>query len=189
MLRVVGLGKRYGQRWLFRGIEFEVTSGQRLVVTGDNGSGKSTLLKILAGLLPPTAGGVNLDGDPRLSLGYAALDLAVYPSITTREHFTIAARLRGCEARDDELITKSNLEAVSELPARALSTGQRMRLKLMLAIQANPAILLLDEPGAGFDAAGRKLLESVLSDFPGGVVLATNQQEERRFATHELVLA
>ena len=186
-----GLGKRYGRRWLFRDLSFDVERGQRLAILGHNGSGKSTLLRLLAGLLAPTEGRVEgPEGDPRTTLGYAALEMALYASLTVEEHLTLSARLRGCAARTDELLEEVGLGYARSFPAGQLSTGMKGRLKLAMATQARPALLLLDEPGAALDEAGRALVSRIAEaqTARGALVVATNDPAERRLATHELEL-
>ncbi len=150
-----GLGKRYGRRWLFRDLSFDVERGQRLAILGHNGSGKSTLLRLLAGLLTPSEGRVvPPNGDSRLTLGYAALEMALYASLTVDEHLRLAAELRGCESRSDELLETVGLAYARELPAGQLSTGMKARLKLAMAVQARPTVLLLDEPARRWASRG-----------------------------------
>ena len=190
-MRAEGLGKRYGRRWLFRDLSFSLETGQRLAILGHNGSGKSTLLRILAGLLAPSEGRVvPPEGDPRLSLGYAALEMALYAPLTVAEHLRLAAELRGCEARADELLDAVGLAHARDLPAGQLSTGMKARLKLAMAIQPRPSVLLLDEPGAALDEEGRALVARIADEQTarGALVVATNDPLERRLATHELAL-
>ncbi len=190
-MRVEGLGKRYGRRWLFRDVSFELQAGQRLAILGQNGSGKSTLLRLLAGLLSPTEGRVvPPDGDPRTTLGYAALEMALYSSLTVVEHLRLAADLRGCDARSDELLDMVGLTYARELSAGQLSTGMKARLKLAMAIQPRPAVLLLDEPSAALDEQGRALVAQIAQEQTarGALVVATNDPQERSLATHELAL-
>ncbi len=191
MLVVDSLGKRYGRRWIFRQISFSVSIGDRLAILGHNGSGKSTLLKSLAGLIPPTEGTIKLDGDSRISLGYAALEMALYPQLSVAEHLQLSADLRGVPARTDELLKRVNLEYAADYLASALSTGMKARLKLAMAIQPEPKVLLLDEPGASLDEAGRTLVQEIAEEQAsrGALIVATNEPQERRLATHELVLA
>jgi ABC-type multidrug transport system ATPase subunit len=192
VVTVEGLGKRYEGRWVFRRISFELRAGDRMVVTGQNGAGKSTLLRLVAGLLPPSEGKITYpDGDRRRTVALSAIEQALYPQLSVAEHLVLAGELRGCPDRTQELLEKIGLPDAADVPAAHLSTGMKARLKLALAIQARPSLLLLDEPGAGLDERGRALVESVIGEQSerGCVVLATNDPEERRFANVELALA
>ncbi|HWD37846.1 MAG TPA: ABC transporter ATP-binding protein [Fimbriimonas sp.] len=186
-----GLGKRFGNRWIFRRLEMEVSAGQRLAILGPNGSGKSTLLKTLAGLLSPTEGKVRLpEGDARRTLGYSGLDMALYPYLSVAEHLEMSGALRSCAARTEELLNRVGLWMARDVPARQLSSGMRARLKLCLAIQPDPLVLLLDEPGASMDENGRNLIWEIAEEQVrrGCLIVATNDPLERRLATHELDL-
>jgi heme exporter protein A len=184
MLAATQLGKRFGPRWLFRGVEIDLQKGDCLAVTGRNGSGKSTLLKCLVGLAPLSEGSVRIEGD----FGYSSLDLSVYPALSAVEHLELSADLRGCDARSQELLEYVGLTAAANQMASEFSTGMRARLKLAVALQSNPAVLVLDEPGASLDEAGRNLLSAVIEDQKsrGACLLATNESFELSFATHRL---
>ncbi len=191
MLRVEQLGKRYGARWVFRQLSFSLEEGDALIVVGANGSGKSTLLKIISGLISPSEGSIKrIEGDARTVLGLSALDMQVYAQLSVGEHLEIAAKLRGIE-NDEGLLTRVGLAERKGQMARELSSGMRARLKLALAIQAEPNILLLDEPGAGLDEKGRTLLTEICAAQRerGCLIVATNDPNERRFGTLELELA
>lgn len=179
------LGKRFGPRWVFRRLEFCVARGECLLVTGVNGSGKSTLLKVLAGLEAPSEGVVE---SSCVRLGYTAPDLRLYPSLTGAEHMELAARLRGSDIRND-LLDEVELSGAAG-PTSSYSSGMRVRLKLALALQANPDLLILDEPGAGLDESGRSLLDGVIHGQKnrGAVIVATNDPRERRYGDLELRL-
>ena len=189
-MRCEGLGRRFGSRWLFRNLDLQLEAGHVLLVTGSNGSGKSTLLKVLAGVLPATEGKCDRGKDPRLDIGYAALDQPVYPVLTVREHLELAGKLRGCPDRWQELLAEVELGYAATVPGGHLSTGMRARLKFALALQANPGVVLLDEPGAGLDEAGRAMVARLIESRhqTTAFVIASNDPEERRFATHELQL-
>lgn len=192
VLEVERLGKRYGSRWVFRNLAFRLEKGDRLVVVGRNGAGKSTLLKVLAGLVPPSEGMIALpEGDARLTVALSALDQALYPQLSFAEHLRLSADLRGCEPRIEELIELVDLRTARNLPAAQLSTGMRARVRMALAIQARPAVLLLDEPGASLDEAGRALVDQIAQAQAenGCLIVATNEPQERRLATLELELA
>jgi ABC-type multidrug transport system ATPase subunit len=191
VLRVEGLGMRFGNRWIFRGIGFELGDGQVLAVVGPNGCGKSTLLGIVAEIIPPTEGSVHLpSAPPRLGFGYASLSGELYADLTVAEHLELTADLRCCEARTVELLDLVGLGYAAAFPARTLSSGMRARLKLAIAVQGRPPLLVLDEPGAGLDGEGTAILAEVVrkQQEQGFVLLATNDEQERRLATHELSL-
>jgi ABC-type multidrug transport system ATPase subunit len=186
---VEGLGKRYGTRWVFRGLEFALEPGVVLAVLGRNGSGKTTLLKVLAGLVPASSGRVCREREASSDIGYSAVDLALYPELTAREHLQLASAVRGCAPRL-ELLETVGLSGSESKPAAQMSTGMRARLKLALAVQHQPRVLLLDEPSACLDAEGRSMVHQVVISHVehGAVVLATNDPIDKEWATHEMVL-
>lgn len=191
LLRAEGLGKRFGAHWIFRGLSFEIEKGQGLMIVGRNGAGKSTLLKALAGLLTPDEGKVEIPfEDSRRHLALSALDQSLYPHLTVREHLVLFGQLRGCEDRADELIDRIGLPEATDRYASRLSTGMKSRLKLALAIQPKPEILMLDEPGAALDEAGKELVAGICEEqvTRGALIIATNDPGEKRFGTHELEL-
>jgi heme exporter protein A len=181
-LSVAQLGKRYGARWLFRGVEFSLGDGDRLLLTGPNGSGKSTLLRIAAGLITPTSGKVERCD----RFGYAALDQSLYGSLSARDHLEWAASQRGISPETERWSEATGLDL--ELPVSAYSTGMRGRLKLALAFQGQPSLVFLDEPSAALDTAGVHLLDRLLAEHTGAAVIATNSLEDKKYGTSELKL-
>lgn len=181
---------RFDGRWVFRNLELELRSGHVLAVTGGNGSGKSTLLRVLAGLLRASEGTYQVPQPSSTSVGYAALETRLYPTLTVREHLELAGSLRGIDAEADAWISRIGLSGAAERMCSSLSTGMRARVKLAIAAQASPQLLLLDEPAAGLDEPGRKLLKELVEEQAahGVAVLATNEQFEIELATHRLNL-
>ncbi|HMS53797.1 MAG TPA: ABC transporter ATP-binding protein [Fimbriimonadaceae bacterium] len=184
MIRAENLGKRFQAAWVFRGLTFEVLAGQCLVVMGRNGAGKSTLLKTLSGLIVPTEGKVEANS----AIAHSALDQATYSDLSPREHLRFFDQFGDPEA----WLRQVGLEEPAwDRPCSNLSTGMRARVKLAIALQSRRKILLLDEPSAGIDEAGRSVfasaIEQVVSN-EGVVILATNDHQDRRLATHELEL-
>lgn len=156
--------------------------GEVLVVTGPNGSGKSTLLKLLAGLEPATVGEVSV---PRF--GYMSPELGLYSLLTGREHLVLAAKLRGVDVGD---LSEVGLHDAADVRIGAYSTGMKARLRLALALQHKPDVLLFDEPEAGLDEKGRETIERIVGEHRarGATVIATNDPLPRRFGDYELKL-
>jgi ABC-type multidrug transport system ATPase subunit len=137
---------------VLRGASMELYPGEVAGLVGENGAGKSTLMKILVGALAPDAGSVTRRG----LLGYCPQDAVVYERLTCDEHFelfghayrmTAAARRRSAR----ELYEALGFERYAGTCAAQLSGGTLAKLNLGLALLADPAVLLLDEPYSGFD--------------------------------------
>ena len=191
---------RFGPRRLFSGLTVEVGPGAPLAVVGPNGSGKSTLLRLFAGLLVPTGGAVRLLLDGRAvppeehprAVGFVAPALQLYEPLTARENLAFLAaarRLPDAPARVARALARVGLDGRADDAVGAFSTGMRQRLRLASALLHDPAVLLLDEPGATLDAAGRALVESLLGDARRVVVLATNSPAEAARCPRRVELA
>lgn len=186
MIAADSLGKRFGDRWLFRGLEFRLGRADVLLVTGANGSGKSTLLRIIAGLSAASEGSTACEGE----VGLAAIEMALYPNLTISEHLTFFSDLRGVGADPEFWLGQTGLHEARDRLASQISTGMKARVRLALACLHRPAILLLDEPTAGLDEGGLALVSGLIQAQRerGVTILATNDPNDRRFATHELAL-
>jgi ABC-type multidrug transport system ATPase subunit len=190
LISAEGIGKKFGSQWVIRDLSFEVKFGDCLIVNGRNGAGKSTLIRVLAGLERPTTGTVRHTLDYQTEIGFSALDQAVFPNLTVREHLELASEMRGIQSDIDDLIQFVELVDHRDHQSVQLSSGLRSRLKLALAIQSNPKFLILDEPSVALDEAGRDLVERVVKAQRerGAAVIASNDPEERRLGSHLLEL-
>lgn len=190
-LELQGVGKRYGRLRVFQNLTAEVQSGQVLAVAGRNGSGKSTLLRIIAGLIRPTWGQVLFSQDGRVlspeerrrQTGLVAVDVSLYGELTGWENLSFFARLYGRPLLPEEgegLLKEVGLAGRGDDLVQNYSSGMRQRLKYACALLHRPALLLLDEPGANLDEAGRAIVEEVIARQRrhGLVVLATNDPGE-----------
>jgi heme exporter protein A len=194
-LNLTGVGRRFGRRVVFQNLTVQAVSGQTLVLAGANGSGKSTLLKIIAGLLPPSAGRVDLSLDGRAldtfvrraHIGFVAPDLTLYPELTGAENLQFFARLRGIDLTRDDLIAlleRVGLKGRGRDYVGNYSSGMRQRLKYAFALLHRPSILLLDEPTANLDVRGMEIVEDIIQAQKqrGLVVVATNEPRETTWA-------
>lgn len=200
-MQAKNLGKWFGRRRVFQGIDFSMSEKGSLVVTGNNGSGKTTLLKILCGLIRPTSGEVSIsDGGRALTreetrnlFGLVMPDLELYGELTALENLLFLSRIRG--ANPDREILRETMVQVG-LGKRetdlvfSFSSGMKQRLKYAFALLNGPRILLLDEPTANLDQQGLSLVDSVI-DFQrkrGMVIIATNERADLKYAEQTIQL-
>ena len=182
MIRTRGLGRAFGDRDVLRNLDLEVPHGGFLVITGRNGSGKSTLLTIIAGLLAPTAGTIEV-GVPRGRVGYLAHDSLLYRELTARENLELYARLYRVPdraSRIDETLERFGLAGFAHARAGSFSRGMTQRLALGRMLLHRPELVLLDEPHASLDAEGAVLLESTLDDLAGSATVVVSSHEPER---------
>ena len=197
-MRLDGVGKRFDGRWVLRGIDLDLTTGDRLAVIGPNGSGKSTLLRLLCGFARPSEGRLTVTRDdasvpdddlPFLaSLTAPALDLI--QEYDLRESIAFHTGFLPARIPDAQAVARDELGFPDGLPVQAYSSGMQQRLKLFLALVSDTPIVLLDEPTANLDAQGVGwYLEMVDRFAPPGeriVVVASNDERETTFCTSTL---
>ena len=200
LLRLNGVGKRYGLRRVLQNISLNVLPGEVVVVTGDNGSGKSTLLKIVAGLLRPSRGEVAIVGEKeaanrRFLVGYAGPDLHLYTELTAHENLAFYYQVRTGASEKPEK-REQRLEAVGlggrgdDLVA-AYSSGMRQRLRLAFATGHKVPLLLLDEPSLALDTKGVALVSEIIETQRargGATLLATNDPREATLGDRAVAL-
>ena len=178
---------------LFDGVTVTIDAGRRVIVTGANGSGKTTFLKIVAGLVRPAKGKVEIDAgdgrklatadERRREVGYAGPDVNVYDELSAVENLAFYAGLRGLGPdAGARLLDKIGLKKSKRgNPVRTYSSGMRQRVRLAASLLTSPSILLWDEPSAMLDGPGRDFVDSVLKEHSeaGGIALiATNDPAE-----------
>jgi heme exporter protein A len=192
-IRLEGVARRFGQRWILRGVDVTVPPGEVVALTGRNGSGKTTLLRVVATVLRPTRGSARVFGhdvieEPdavRAQVGLLGHEAAVYDDLTAAENLAFAQRMGGrpaVAAAAEAALEQVGLADVRRERVRGFSAGMRRRLGLARLLLRPPRLLLLDEPYASFDADGIAVLNAFVSRVAnaGGVVL---------LATHDLARA
>jgi ABC-2 type transport system ATP-binding protein len=148
-LHVRDVARAFGRHQVLRGVTFSARRGEMIGIVGENGAGKSTLLRILAGLLRPDRGSVDLSG----RVGYCPQAPEVHFGLTVEQNlewFQAAYRLSDLH-RANALSGVLALGRHRHVPVSELSGGSRQKLNLVLALMHDPDVLLLDEPYQGFD--------------------------------------
>lgn len=186
---VQDLTKYFGTKKVLSSVNLHHKEGV-LGIAGSNGSGKSTLLKILAGLLPYSAGnfvwknnGQKLKVEElKTSLGYAAPYINLYDELTTAENLKFLQRLRHqpSEKNTIDLLREFGVDLISGQLFGSLSTGQQQRVRLAAALAHDPSVLFLDEPGSNLDKKGIEAVRQAIEKRRGRVIilLASNNQRE-----------
>jgi len=160
----------YTELWALREVDLEVAPGEALGVVGENGSGKSTLLKLLAGILPPHSGRVEIGGSVASMLELGA---GFHPDFTGRENVFMNGTIHGMSERRiaerlDEIVAFSELAEFIDMPVRTYSSGMVMRLAFAIAAHVNPDVLLLDEVLAVGDEGFQRKCFGRIAEFRRG---------------------
>jgi len=178
-VEVRDLHVRFGEVEAVVGVDLTAYAGDSTALLGRNGAGKSTTMRVLAGVVPPTAGSVVVAGrdvrvDPlavKRHVGYCPDVGGLVPRATPWEHLQLAARLRrlptgpdGWEQRARHLLERFELASVAHRVTSGFSHGMGRRLSVVLAALHEPAVLLLDEPFDGVDPVGVEATMEIISD-------------------------
>jgi len=170
IITVTAVVKQFGRFAALRGVNADFTAGRLYAILGDNGAGKTTLLRILAGLVQPTRGSVEVLGTTTFravchQLGYMAHPSLLYDELSGMENLRYFARLYGINS---DRICAAGMTTVDLAPALArpvaqYSQGMRQRLSLARALLNDPKILLLDEPFSNVDVRSARAMTALLA--------------------------
>lgn len=163
MIRLMGVGKRYGREdFVLRDVDLSVEAGHVVGVLGSNGSGKSTLLRIMAGVSHATTG--TLTGTPRI--GYLPDRFPAGQRMGARAYLRHMARIRGLTDLTviDPLLERLALVGGPAAPLRTLSKGNAQKIGLAQAVMVRPDLLILDEPWSGLDVGTHAVLGELVAE-------------------------
>jgi iron complex transport system ATP-binding protein len=189
---------------VLRDVDWRVGTGERWIILGPNGSGKTTVFQLASGWLHPTRGSVEILGArlgrvdvrrlrERIGLVSAALAKMLLPTVSALD-VIVTARHGALEpwwhtydqadrVRAIDLLARAGFSTVADRPFGVLSEGERQQVLLARALMTDPELLLLDEPAAGLDLAGRESLLRRLQDLAADrsaptIVMITHHVEE-----------
>ncbi|MGI6005376.1 MAG: ABC transporter ATP-binding protein [Christensenellales bacterium] len=188
ILTVRDLVKRYGPVTAVDGVSFDVYPGEVFGLLGPNGAGKTTALECVEGLRVPSAGSIAVDGlHPkrdsrrlRRVLGVQLQASALPETMLAGEAMALVCAWHGVKTRQD-LLERFGMLELKNRPFGKMSTGQKRRLQLALALAGNPKIVVLDEPTAGVDVQGRAELHGAIRELKAAgvtLILATHDMAE-----------
>src|SRR5881227_3351423 len=196
-IELQGLTRRYGDRVALSDVALTLPAGQTLVIFGPNGAGKTTLLRVLATLLRPHAGSVEVLGallpqqawSVRGRIGLLGHEPLLYRELTARENLRFHARLhRVGLSRVDELLERVGLDGRADEPLRTLSRGMVQRAAVARAVLHEPELLLLDEPRANLDPAAIELVDPLIGAAAQRTRVITSHDPARGLAEADIVL-
>ena len=173
MIEINGLVKNFGVNAVLRGIDLHVRPGEFVTLVGSNGAGKTTLMRIVATLLRPTGGQVQIGGWPlpdhaekvRRHIGLVSHHALLYGDLTAAENLDFYGRLYQLDNREERVmkgLQTVGLAACQRDPVRTFSRGMLQRLTIARATLHEPDVLLLDEPYTGLDQNATHLLDELL---------------------------
>jgi ABC-2 type transport system ATP-binding protein len=193
MIRLQQLTKRYGSFTAVDRIDLDVRRGELFGLLGPNGAGKTTTMRMIAGILQPTSGSVEIGGDdlvrrPRSAkarLGFIPDRPFVYDKLTGAEFLRFAAALysqegAAVERRIDELLELFDLAPWKDELTESYSHGMRQKLIICSALVHRPEVIVVDEPMIGLDPRSARLLKDLFRGFVarGGTVLMSTHTLE-----------
>ena len=204
VVRIEGLKKSYGDVVALDGISLSAEPGKIFGLLGPNGAGKTTTIKIMATLVRPDAGTVEVAGhdvlknapEVRGSIGYVPQEITADPYLTAREHLDFYASLYHLpaglrETRIQEALTLVGLSGQEDRRARRLSGGTKKKLDLACGLLHRPPVILLDEPSLGLDVQVRHDVWNYILGLKrqGTVVfLCTNYMDEAERLCDEIAI-
>lgn len=200
LLRGRALERGFGDRAALAGVDVDLHPGERLAVLGPNGAGKSTLLGLAATLLRPDGGTLEVCGHPcpgdaagaRGRIGLLGHAPMVYRDLSARQNLEFFADMHGLDdagGRAMDALDRVGLLARAHDSAGTFSRGMAQRLGLARVLLADPDLLLLDEPHAGLDAQGVRLLDAAIREGrPGRAVMLVTHEVERGVALADRVV-
>ena len=175
-IQVEGLVKKYGRHAVLRGIDLHIRQGEIFALLGVNGAGKTTALECIEGMRNYDSGRITIEGKIGIQLQSSSLPA----HIKSKEAVTLFAKWNRTKI-DNDMLTALGLDEIWERQYESMSTGQKRRLHLALALAGRPDILFLDEPTAGLDVEGRQSLHGQIRKWKEDgktIVLATHDMAE-----------
>jgi ABC-2 type transport system ATP-binding protein len=192
IVRTSKLSRRFGSSLAVNQVELELLAGQIFGLVGPDGAGKTTLIRMIAGMIRPTEGSVELQGkEPSSSacrhlLGYMPQQYSLYGDLSIQENLEFFSEMFGIDSRQFQdrskrLLEMTRLDRFRERRADALSGGMYKKLALACSLLHRPRLLILDEPTNGVDPVSRREFWDLLGELSNdgiSVLVSTPYMDE-----------
>ncbi len=191
-----GLRKRYGRRWVVKGVDIEVKRGEVVGLLGPNGAGKTTTFYMIMGAIKPNGGKVFLNDREitrlpmykraRLGIGYLPQESSIFRRMTVWDNVYSVLEMKGLKKKEIIRKTEEVLKLLGIYERRnnrgdQLSGGERRRAEIARALSLEPRFLLLDEPFTGIDPKTREEIQDIVRQLKGmgiGVLITDHNVRE-----------
>ena len=185
------IGKKFGKTWIFRHLDFELKSGQKVAITGKNGAGKSTLLQIIAAYLTPAEGQLFIDEqkieDQKHQIAFIGPYTEIIEEFTLEEFLNFHSQFKSQTCRIDEMAESASLPLNKVIGD--FSTGMKQRTKLITAFFFKNEMIFMDEPTSNLDDEGFDWWKAQLEKLDSSlVIVASNDQREIECCSNKLNL-
>ncbi len=190
-IELKNIGKKFGRRRIFEGVNFVFENGAPKGIAGHNGAGKSTLIKIIANVISPTDGEVlYFQGENEIvkekifeRVGFVAPYLVFYGEFSPLENLRFISQIRGAafdENRAEELLARFNIYKRRNDYLKGFSSGMLQRMKFVFALYHNPDFVLLDEPTSNLDDEGKRAVYETAEELAEtkAVIIASNEKND-----------
>ncbi|MGA2667087.1 MAG: ABC transporter ATP-binding protein [Patescibacteria group bacterium] len=171
VLKIENLSKYFGQTKAVDDVSLEVEKGEIFGFLGPNGAGKTTTIRCIMDFLRPTKGEIKVFGfdstknssEIKQKVGYLPADVSLYDGWTGQDHFNFSEHLNDQSKVLSQLISDFNFDP--KIKFRHLSTGNKRKLGIILALMHQPELVIMDEPTAGLDPLLQNVVYKILEDF------------------------
>ena len=194
MIRAEGLGRRFGDLWAIRGLDFELQAGEVFGLLGPNGAGKTTTVRLLTSLIAPSEGRAWLDGfdvvasasEVRRRVGLLTESPGLYERLSAVENLEFFGQLEGLprdvrDERIEKLLRLFELWDRRDQPVGQFSKGMKQKLAITRALLHEPSVLFFDEPTAALDPEAAFIVREAISDLKSAgrtIILCTHNLDE-----------
>jgi heme exporter protein A len=186
--RLQSVTKSYDEAPILRDLNLSVNVGERLVLFGANGSGKTTLVKMLATLIKPTSGFIEIDGMElpkhgvrvRQNIGVLTHQYLLYDDLTGYENLRFFGKMFRVDHLTERIMYLAEMIGISDklhVRTRTLSHGMQKRFSLARALIHSPSILIMDEPETGLDQEAIEILVNIVKSVKSSLIMTTHNVE------------